>query len=117
MKIATLNIGTLTGKSRKIPDMMTRRRNDILCLQETRQTGDKSGAKTRNIRDGLKLYYSGGSKPGNGVGICLKQEWQDNIIEINRKLHKIMLMKLVTPSKTYNIITAYTTQQGCENEN
>ena len=95
---------------------MTRRRIDILRLQETRWTGCKSGGKARNLGDGVKLYYSGGAKPRNGVGICLKEEWQDKIIEINRKSDRIMLMKLVTSSKTYNIITAYVPQQGCEDE-
>ena len=56
MKTATLNIGTLTGKSREIEDMMNRRRIDILCLQETRWTGGKSGGEARNLRDGVKLY-------------------------------------------------------------
>ena len=52
----------LTGKSREIADMMTRRRIDILCLQETRWTEGKSGGKARNFGDGIKLYYSvGGS--------------------------------------------------------
>ena len=36
IKLATLNIGKLTAKSREIADMMMRRNIDILCLQETR---------------------------------------------------------------------------------
>ena len=62
MKVATLNIGTLTGKSKEIADMMTRKRIDILCLQDTRWTGGKSRGKARNLRDGVKLYYSGRGK-------------------------------------------------------
>ncbi|XP_046844904.1 uncharacterized protein LOC124438748 [Xenia sp. Carnegie-2017] len=95
LRVATLNIGTLTGKSREIADMMKRRRIDILCLQETRWTGGKSGGKERNIRDSYKLYYSGGGKPKNGVAKCLSEEWQD---------------------KTFNIVTAYAPQQGCEED-
>ena len=53
MKIATLNFETLTGKSREIVDMMSRRRIDILRLQETRWTGSKSGGRARNLRDGV----------------------------------------------------------------
>ena len=49
MKIATLKIETLTGKSRKVADMMSRRRIDILPLQETRWTGV-------NLGDGVNLY-------------------------------------------------------------
>ena len=83
--LSLLNIGTLTAKSREIADMMMRRNIDILCLQETRWTGGKSGGKARFIGDGIKLYYSGGTGPRNSVAICLKQEWQDKVIDVTRK--------------------------------
>ena len=31
----SLNIGTMTGKSRELADTMTRRKIDIACIQET----------------------------------------------------------------------------------
>ncbi len=107
IRIATLNNGTLTAKSREIADIMTRRKLDILCLQEMRWTGGKAGGKARNIGEGVKLYYSEGKKPRNGVAICLKEEWQDKIIEVNRKSDRIISMKLVTPQRTYNVISVY----------
>ena len=116
IKVATLNIGTLTAKSREIADMMKRRNLDILCLQETRWTGGKSGGKARFIGDGIKLYYSGGTRPRNGVAICLQEEWQDKVIDVARKSDRIITMKLVTPKRTYNIVSAYAPQQGCEEE-
>ena len=116
IRIATLNIGTLTAKSREIADLMMRRNIDILCLQETRWTGGKSGGKARNIGEGIKLYYSGGGRPKNGVAICLKEEWQDKVIAVERKSDRIMSMKLVTPRQTYNIVSAYAPQQGCQEE-
>ena len=39
LKFGTLNVGTITGKSRELADMMERRKVDILCLQETRWKG------------------------------------------------------------------------------
>ena len=36
LKFGTLNVGTITGKSRELADMMERRKVDILCVQETR---------------------------------------------------------------------------------
>jgi len=53
--------------------MVKTRKLDILCLQETRWTGGKFKEKARNLGDACKLYYSGGVKPGNGVGICLNE--------------------------------------------
>ena len=55
LRIATLNVGTLTGKGREIAAVMRARKMDILCLQETRWTGDKSKGKARNLGDGCKL--------------------------------------------------------------
>jgi len=97
--IAILNIGMLTAKSREIADLMVRQSIDILCLQETRWTGGKSGGKAKNIEEGIKLYYSGKGRPKNGVAICLKEEWQDKAIEVERKSDRIMNMKLVTPGR------------------
>ena len=111
-----MNIGTLTGKSREISAIMVDRGIDILCLQETRWTGGKSKGKARNIGDGCKLYYSGGNRPRNGVGICLNSYWQDKVIDVQRKSDRIIWMKLVTPGKNFNIISAYAPQQGCDQE-
>jgi len=36
IRVATVNIGTLTGKGREKAAMMKTRKLDILCLQETR---------------------------------------------------------------------------------
>ncbi|XP_046863246.1 craniofacial development protein 2-like [Xenia sp. Carnegie-2017] len=114
LRVATLNIGTLTGKSREIADVMKRRRIDILCLQETRWTGGKSGGKARNIGELQAVLQRRGKK--NGVAICLSEEWQDKVIETQRKSDRIITMKLVTPDKTFNIVTAYAPQQGCEED-
>ena len=42
LRIASLNIGTMTGESRELADLMKRRRIDVMCLQETRWGGHKS---------------------------------------------------------------------------
>ena len=36
LKVGSLNVGTMTGKSREIVDLMERRNVDVLCVQETR---------------------------------------------------------------------------------
>ncbi|VDP27898.1 unnamed protein product [Heligmosomoides polygyrus] len=66
VRLGTLNVGTLTGRSREVADLMKRRRIQVLCLQETRW----KGAKAREIGEGVKLYYSGEDTKRNGVGIA-----------------------------------------------
>jgi hypothetical protein len=56
LRLATWNIGTLTGKGRELVDTMVRRRVNIACVQETKWVGEKA----REIENtGFKLYYTG----------------------------------------------------------
>ena len=54
LKFGTLNLGTITGKSRELADMMERK-VDILCVLENRLTGRKA----KNIGGGYKLFFNG----------------------------------------------------------
>lgn len=56
IKFATWNIGSLTGKSREIVDVMQRRGISVMCLQELKWTGQSA----KELGDGYKLFYSGG---------------------------------------------------------
>ena len=51
LKVATLNVGIMTGKGREVEDLMERRGMDILCEQETRRKGEKA----RCISGGFKM--------------------------------------------------------------
>ena len=42
IRLGNWNVGSLTGKLREIVDTMTRRRVNILCVQETKWTGQKA---------------------------------------------------------------------------
>ena len=50
IRVGTLNIGTMTGRGRKLAYMMEQRNVNILCLQETKW----KGSKARNIGGGCK---------------------------------------------------------------
>ena len=69
LKVATLNVGTMTGKGREVADLMEQRGVDILCVQETRWKGEKA----RCIGGGYKMWYCGSENKKNGVGIILKR--------------------------------------------
>ena len=44
LRVATLNVGTVTGKGREVADRMEQRGVDILCMQETRWKGREQDA-------------------------------------------------------------------------
>ncbi|KAK6729019.1 hypothetical protein RB195_006210 [Necator americanus] len=55
VRLATLNVGTLSGGSRKLADSLRKLRVDICCEQEIRRKGSKS----RESGDDYKLIYHG----------------------------------------------------------
>ena len=72
VRFMTANIGSMTGKSREIADIMHRRKIMIACVQETKW----KGSKANEIGEGFKLYYHGICRARNGIGIILSKEWQ-----------------------------------------
>ena len=109
--IASLNIGTMTGKSRELADLMKTRRIDVMCLQETRWGGNKA----RELGDGCKLFYSGGKKARNGVGICVRDH-QDKVLEVCRTSDRVMAVKIVLSDNVWTIVSAYAPQVGCDED-
>ena len=87
LRVATLNVGTMTGKERKVADLMERRGVDIQCVQETRWQGKRA----RCIGGGYKMWYCGSGNKKNGVGIILKKEHVDKVVEIRRVTDRIIL--------------------------
>ena len=58
MRVATLNVSTLTGKGMDVAEMMVRRKIDVLSLQEIRWTGQRG----RDLGLDCKLYYARGEE-------------------------------------------------------
>ncbi|KAI8564245.1 hypothetical protein RHMOL_Rhmol03G0166900 [Rhododendron molle] len=111
IRLATWNIGTLTGKTRELVDTMLRRRISIACLQETKWVGEKA----REIDDtGFKLYCTGKDRYRNGVGIVVDKHLKDSVVTVTRKGDRIILVKLVIGGSIVNIISAYAPQVGLD---
>ena len=54
LRLASWNVGTLTGKSIELVQALHRRKVSIACVQETKWVGVKA-----RVIDGYKLWYSG----------------------------------------------------------
>ena len=117
LRFGSWNVGTMTGKSLEIQEIMTRRRLDILCVQETkwRNTANRArflDPKTRSH----KLFYYGTEQGRNGVGIILTAELTGNIISITKLSDRLMSLKLLIDDEIWNIISPYAPPPliGCE---
>ena len=91
---------------------MEQRGVDILCVQETRWKGEKA----RCIRGGCKMWYCGSENKKNGVGIILKKEHVDRVVELWRVTDRIICLKMELDGITLNVISAYAQQVGCIRE-
>ena len=104
--MGTLNIETMTERGRELEDMMKQRNVDILCLQETKW----KGSKARNIGGGCKIFYNGADGRKNGIGIVLRKELAESVLEVKRMSDRLMAMKLEVNGSILNIVSAYAPQ-------
>ncbi len=102
----------MTGKGRELADMMEWRKVDILCVQETKW----KGSKARSIRGRFKLFYHGVDEQRNGIGVILKEEYVNSVLEVKRVSDRMMSVKLEIEGVMINVISAYAPQVGCEME-
>ena len=109
IRLASWNIGTLTGKCIELIQLMKDRRINIACLQETRW----KGSKAKEV-DGFKLWYVGKNNNRNGVGLILDRDLKDKVVEVKREGDRILLVKVVIGIEILNIISCYAPQIGLE---
>ena len=112
VKIATLNMGTMTGRGREIVDVMQRKKVDIICVQETRWKGQKA----KEIGEGYKLYYVGKDTKRNGIGVILSPGLKDGVLQVTRMSDRIIWVQLELEKEPVNVISAYAPQVGCNEE-
>ena len=66
--------------------------------------------------EGYKLYYHGDTTNRNGSGIIVSQTWRDNVLNFNRITDRIMALQLVIARGNMNVLSVYTPQTGCTDE-
>ena len=96
----------MTGRGRELEDMMERRNVDILCPEETKW----KGSKARNIGDGCKIFYNGADGRKNGIGIVLREELAESVLDVKRVSDRLMAMQLEVKGSILNIVSAYAPQ-------
>ena len=106
IRVSTLNIGTMIGRGRELADMMERGNVDILCLQETKW----KGSKVRNIGGGCKLFCNGADGRKNGIGIVVREELAESVLEVKRMSDRLMAIKLEVKRSILNMVSAYAPQ-------
>ena len=71
------------------------------------------GEKARCIGGGYKLWYCGSENKKNGVGIVMKKDLVDRVVEVWKVSDRIICLKMEMEGVMLNIISAYAPQVGC----
>ncbi|XP_073698816.1 uncharacterized protein [Garra rufa] len=112
LRLGTINIGTMTGRSRELADSLKARCVDIACIQETKW----KGTKARNIGEGYKFICNGKLQwPQNGVGIVVSERLRDSVVEVIRTSDRLMSIKIDTGSTALRVVSCYAPQTNCAN--
>jgi len=111
LHLVSWNIGSLTGKSIELVKALHRCKISIACIQKTKWVG----AKAKGI-NGYKLWYSGFKRATNGVGILIKKDLAEQVVEVKRKSDHIMYVKLVVSSEIFNVVSVYVPQIGLDED-
>uniref|UniRef100_UPI00358E0C29 craniofacial development protein 2-like n=1 Tax=Myxine glutinosa TaxID=7769 RepID=UPI00358E0C29 len=112
----TWNVGTMTGRSGEVVEVLVRRRVDICCVQETRWKG--SGVRMVKGRQGqkYKFVWQGCPEGVNGVGVLFSEEFVDSVVSVTRVSDRLMMVKIMIGKLLVNVISGYAPQVGRSDE-
>jgi hypothetical protein len=107
LRIGSVNVGTLRGRSGEVVDMAARRHLDFCCLQETRWRG----ANARTIGD-YKIYWMGCEEGVSGVGVMVERGWTEKVLDVKRVSERLMVLRVIVGKSVLNLVSVYAPQVG-----
>ena len=106
LRIGTANVGSMSGRSGEVVNMLKKKRLDFCALQETRWKG--SGTE---VMGGHKFFWQGG-KGGAGVGVMIAKKWVDSVLEVKRVNDRMMVVRVNVGKWVLNLVCVYAPQVG-----
>ncbi|ESO12072.1 hypothetical protein HELRODRAFT_158482 [Helobdella robusta] len=91
LRLGTLNVGSLTGRSMEIAEMLERRRINICCLQEIRWKSN-GVCHVNSDKEKYKLFWNGQKTAKNGVGIFVREPLAQEAISMATLERKQMVL-------------------------
>lgn len=93
----------------EIVDMMKERKLSILGLSECKW----KGCGEKHLRDGFKLWWSGGTEGKNGVGMVVSENLKDFVTCVENRNDRIMKISLKLSTKlSLDVVQIYAPQTG-----
>ena len=92
-------VGTLALRDRfgEVVEVLTIRKIDVCYVQEVKWRGTPARLVTGKVTE-YKFFWSGSSNGVSSVGILVRNEWVDKIVEVNMVNDRLMFLKLLIGS-------------------
>ena len=105
-----MNVGTLARRSGEVVEMVSKRKLDFCCVQETRWKGE--GARLlsgEGIR--YKLFWKESERGMGGVGIFAAKQYIDKVVEVRRVSDRVIILKVLLDSPECDLCLHTTSRQ------
>ena len=111
VRFGSWNVGSLCSRGTEVSEELRKRKVDVYCLQEVRWRGEGArffGVKGRRY----KLWWCGNDDKVGGVGILVKEELCEKVVEVRRSCDRVMAIGLVFEEEVVRVVCAYAPQSG-----
>jgi Reverse transcriptase (RNA-dependent DNA polymerase)/Endonuclease-reverse transcriptase len=108
--VATINLVSLNGRIEEVIDVMKNNKLDVLGCSETKWKGEG----TKQLREGYKLWWSGGKEGRNGVGFVTNEKVTREVIDVENINDRVIKLKMKIGKKNIEVIQVYAPQVGRE---
>ena len=109
--VGTWIVGSMSGRGTEVCEELRKRRMDVCCLQEVRWRGQGAWFMVVKGRR-YKLWWSGNSDGTGGVGVLVKEELCEKVVEVRRKSDRAMTVVMALEEEVVRIICVYGSQSG-----
>ena len=101
----------MSGRGTEVCEELRKRRMDMSCLQEVKWTG--KGARFMGVKGRrYKLWWSGNNDGTEGVGVLVKEELCEKIVEVQSKSNRVMTVVMALEEEVVRIVCVYGPQSG-----
>ena len=111
VRCGSWNVGSLRCRGTEVCEELRKRKVDICCLQEVRWRGE--GARFLGVKGRrYKLWWAGNEDGYGGVGVLVKEELCEKVVETHRRSDRVISLVLAFGESILRVVGAYAPQSG-----
>ncbi|XP_046861667.1 craniofacial development protein 2-like [Xenia sp. Carnegie-2017] len=113
LRVGTVNVGTMKGRSAEVADMLKRRKVDVCGFQEVRFKGE--GTRVIKGEDNgarFKWFWKGNGSGTNGVGFAIREDWAKSVVAVKRVSDRVLRVDVVIEAEVVSFVVVYAPQVG-----